>query len=148
MSLLTFLLSLLCPHVLPPTVAGVGNAVYETSAGELLIFLPHLPWSGRDPMLCRKNLPREVSSFYMWEVISILNLLWQKLFGGRFYGHTLCMTVCSICLHNSCRQCEQKRWGGTADLFKGIAKARKYSSEIHFKRPSSDLALHQCLCMS
>lgn len=57
---------------------------YGSSAGELLIFLPHLSWSSSDPTLHRRNLPREVTSFYMWEVNSVLKCLWQKLFRGRF----------------------------------------------------------------
>lgn len=40
-------------------------------------------WSSRDPMLCRKHFPG-ISIFYIWEVISVLKLLWQKLLGGCF----------------------------------------------------------------
>lgn len=88
-------------------------------------------WSSRDPMLCRKHFPG-ISIFYIWEVISVLKLLWQKLLGGCFRGMLgVWQAVPSVC--RTVAGCEQKRWGSTTDLFRGTAKAGKYSSKIHFK---------------
>lgn len=71
---------LTCPALSSPSASCNSRewecTIWNQHGGTLN--LTHLVWSSRDSTLRRKNLPREVSGFCMWEVNWILKLFCQS----------------------------------------------------------------------